>query len=63
MTNQEILFRASQKLAKEGKIGYTGRVFKAEINGKEITVNREWIRYNRCLAAGMSEREAGKALG
>ena len=30
---------------------------------KEITVQREWIRYNRCLAAGMSEREAGLALG
>lgn len=30
---------------------------------KELTINREWIRYNRCLAAGMSEREAGQALG
>lgn len=30
---------------------------------KKLTVEREWIRYNRCLAAGMSEREAGQALG
>ena len=30
---------------------------------KEITTKREWIRYNRCLAAGMSERDAGRALG
>lgn len=30
---------------------------------KELTINREWIRYNRCLAAGMSEREAGQAFG
>lgn len=29
---------------------------------KEITTNREWIRYNTCLAAGMDETEAGKAL-
>ena len=30
---------------------------------KQITVDREFIRYNRCLAAGMSERDAGQALG
>lgn len=30
---------------------------------KQITVDREWMRYNRCLASGMSEREAGQALG
>lgn len=30
---------------------------------KQITTDREWIRYNRCLAAGMSERDAGYALG
>ncbi len=30
---------------------------------KQITTEREWMRYNRCLAAGMSEREAGQALG
>ena len=30
---------------------------------KKLTVDREWIRYNRCLAAGMSEQEAGLALG
>ena len=30
---------------------------------KELTIEREWIRYNRCLAAGMSERDAGYALG
>ena len=29
---------------------------------KEITVNREFIRYNKCLAAGMSEQEAGKCF-
>ena len=30
---------------------------------KELTIEREWIRYNRCRAAGMSERDAGYALG
>lgn len=30
---------------------------------KEITIDREFIRYHRCLAAGMSERDAGQALG
>lgn len=30
---------------------------------KQITTEREWMRYNRCLAAGMTEREAGQALG
>ena len=30
---------------------------------KQITIDREWIRYNKCIAAGMSEREAGYALG
>lgn len=30
---------------------------------KQITTDREWMRYNRCIAAGMSERDAGYALG
>lgn len=29
---------------------------------KNITYQREWIRYQACLAAGMDEREAAKAL-
>lgn len=29
---------------------------------KDITVNREFIRYNKCLAAGMEEKEAGKCF-
>ena len=37
MTNEMIIFVESQKLAKEGKINYTGRVFKAvDDNGKEV---------------------------
>lgn len=30
---------------------------------KKLTIEREWMRYTRCLAAGMSEREAGQAFG
>lgn len=37
MTNAEIIFEASQRLAEEGLIGYTGRVFKAvDGEGKEV---------------------------
>ncbi len=30
---------------------------------KELTFNREMIRYHRCLDAGMSEAEASKCFG
>lgn len=37
MTNQMIVFMQAQKLAEEGKIGYTGRTFKAQTpDGKEV---------------------------
>ncbi len=39
MTNAQIIFNAGQELAKEGKIGYTGRTFEMEMpDGKKITV-------------------------
>lgn len=37
MTNAEIIFHESQKLAKEGKINYTGRTIKAVVLGNEVT--------------------------
>lgn len=30
---------------------------------KKLTTEREWMRYNRCIASGMSDRDAGMALG
>ena len=30
---------------------------------KEITEEREWMRYRRCIESGMSERDAAYALG
>lgn len=39
MTNAEMIFIESQKLAEEGKIGYTGRTFKAlNMAGEEVDV-------------------------
>ena len=39
MTNAEIIFAQGQALAKEGKIGYTGRTFEAvDHAGNKITV-------------------------
>ncbi len=39
MTNEMIIFMESQKLAEEGKIGYTGRTFEAvNADGEKITV-------------------------
>lgn len=39
MTNADIIFTESQKLAKEGKIGYTGKVFEVvDADGKKIQV-------------------------
>lgn len=36
MTNEMIIFNESQKLAKAGKIEYTGRTFIANVDGKEV---------------------------
>jgi hypothetical protein len=39
MTNAQIIFNAAQALAEEGKIGYTGREFKAvDADGNEMVV-------------------------
>ena len=39
MTNEEIIYRASQQLAREGKIKYTGRELKvATVDGGEIVI-------------------------
>lgn len=39
MTNADIIFHAGQQLAKEGKIGYTGKVFEAvDAAGTKIQV-------------------------
>lgn len=39
MTNAQIIFNESQRLAEAGKIGYTGRVFQMVLDdGTEITV-------------------------
>lgn len=38
MTNAQIIFQESQKLAEEGKISYTGKVFKSTFMGQEIEV-------------------------
>lgn len=38
MTNEMIIFNESQKLAKEGKISYTGRTFKAVVNNQEVEI-------------------------
>ena len=39
MTNEQIIFSASQQLAQDGHIKYTGRIFKAvDADGTEITI-------------------------
>ena len=65
MTNEKIIFIAAQQLAKEGKIAYTGRVYKAKDEaGNEIEVKEtEAIHtYNGWQERGYQVQKGEKAI-
>lgn len=65
MTNAQIIFDASQKLAEQGIIKYTGREFKAiDATGKEIVMKEtEPIHtYNAWKALGFQVQKGQKAV-
>lgn len=65
MTNAQIIFNESQRLAAEGIIKYTGRVFKTQgMDGAEITVKEtEAIHtYNAWKEMGFQVQKGQKAV-
>ena len=65
MTNNQIIFNASQQLAEAGRIGYTGRVFQmATPDGETITVKEtEPIHtFQHWKELGYSVRKGEKAV-
>lgn len=65
MTNADIIFQQSQKLAEQGIIEYTGREFKAvDGEGKEIVIREtEPIHtYNAWKALGFQVQKGQKAV-
>ena len=65
MTNAEIIFAQGQALAKEGKIGYTGRTFEAvDHAGNKITVKEteEIHTFQRWKAMGYQVQKGQKAV-
>ena len=65
MTNAQIIFNAGQELAKEGKIGYTGREFEMETpDGNKITVKEteDIHTYNTWKEMGFQVAKGQKAV-
>lgn len=65
MTNAQIIFEESQRLAEEGKIKYTGREFKAvDADGKEIILKETEVihTYNAWKALGFQVKKGQKAV-
>ncbi len=65
MTNEMIIFNAAQDLAEEGKINYTGKVFKAvdqEGNEIEFKETEEIHTYKEWQNLGMQVQKGQKAV-
>lgn len=65
MTNEQYIFMESQKLAKEGKIKYTGRVFETELpdGSKQIVKETEAIHtYEHWKQLGFQVQRGQKAV-
>lgn len=65
MTNQQIIFNESQRLAEVGIIDYTGRVFQMELDdGSEVMIEEteEIHTYNAWKAMGFQVQKGQKAV-
>ena len=65
MTNAQIIFNAEQQLAKEGKIGYTGRVFEGKDEAGNVIQIKETESihtYQGWLERGFQVQKGQKAV-